>query len=126
MSSDQDNENINEESRARDPLMTQPLFEFDWLKDENQLRDEGVYFGLTSDEYPTDAFHDAGFSAHSLNLNLNERLWKFLRKQIASYYFYGHYAEFRQAILDFFQQLKKYKIGLEDLLTLKFRVISPA
>lgn len=82
MSSDQDNENINEESRARDPLRTLPLFEFDWLKDENLLRDEGVYFGLTSDEYPTEkldtidsyyeefisqlekaiALHDAGFS----------------------------------------------------------------
>lgn len=82
MSSNQENENINEEPRARDPLRTLPLFEFDWLKDENLLRDEGVYFGLTSDEYPTEkldtidsyfeefisqleraiALHEAGFS----------------------------------------------------------------
>lgn len=61
---------------------------------------------------------------YSPNLNLIERLWKFLRKQVTSYYFYEHYAEFRQAILDFFQQIKKYKTELESLLTLKFRVVS--
>lgn len=64
--------------------------------------------------------------AYSPNLNLIERLWKFLRKQVTSYYFYEHYAEFRQAILDFFQQIKKYKSELESLLTLKFRVVSSA
>jgi transposase len=62
--------------------------------------------------------------AYSPNLNLIERLWKFLRKQVTSYYFYEHYAEFRQAILDFFQQIKNYKSELESLLTLKFRVVS--
>jgi transposase len=64
--------------------------------------------------------------AYSPNLNLIERLWKFLRKQVTSYYFYEHYAEFRQAILDFFQQIKNYKTELESLLTLKFRIVSPA
>lgn len=62
--------------------------------------------------------------AYSPNLNLIERLWKFLRKQVTSYYFYEHYAEFRQAILDFFHHIKNYKSELESLLTLKFRVIS--
>lgn len=64
--------------------------------------------------------------AYSPNLNLIERLWKFLRKQVTSYYFYEHYAEFRQAILDFFEQIKIYKPELESLLTLKFRVVAPA
>jgi transposase len=63
---------------------------------------------------------------YSPNLNLIERLWKFLRKKVTSYYFYEHYAEFRQAILDFFQQIKNYKSELESLLTLKFRVVAPA
>ena len=56
------------------------------------------------------------------NLNLIERLWKFLRKQVTSYNFYEHFAEFRQAILDFFKNIKEHKQALESLLTLKFRI----
>jgi transposase len=56
------------------------------------------------------------------NLNLIERLWKFLRKQVTSYDFYEHFAEFRKAILDFFKNIKEHKHALESLLTLKFRI----
>jgi transposase len=56
------------------------------------------------------------------NLNLIERLWKFLRKQVTSYNFYEHFAEYRQAILDFFKNIKEHKQALESLLTLKFRI----
>lgn len=56
------------------------------------------------------------------NLNLIERLWKFLRKQVASYDFYEHFAEFRKAILDFFKNIKEHKQALESLLTLKFHI----
>ncbi len=57
------------------------------------------------------------------NLNLIERLWKFLRKQVTSYKFYEHFAEFRQAILDFFKNIKEHKQALESLLTLNFHVV---
>lgn len=56
------------------------------------------------------------------NLNLIERLWKFLRKQVTSYNFYEHFAEFRQAILHFFKNIKEHKQALESLLTLNFHV----
>lgn len=57
------------------------------------------------------------------NLNLIERLWKFLRKQVTSYIFYEHFEEFRQAILDFFKNIKEHKKALESLLTLNFHII---
>ena len=57
------------------------------------------------------------------NLNLIERLWRFLRKQVTSYNFYEHFAEFRKAILDFFKNIKEHKQALESLLTLKFHIV---
>lgn len=57
------------------------------------------------------------------NLNLIERLWKYLRKQVTSYNFYEHFAEFRQAILDFFKNIKEHKQALESLLTLNFHIV---
>jgi transposase len=62
--------------------------------------------------------------AYSPNLNLIERLWKFFRKKISSYYFYEHYSEFRAAVLDFFKNIGQYKLALESLLTLNFRIVS--
>lgn len=62
--------------------------------------------------------------AYSPNLNLIERLWKFLRKKVISYYFYEYYAEFRNAVLDFFRNIKEHKQALDSLLTLNFRIIS--
>lgn len=38
--------------------------------------------------------------------------------------FYEHYAEFREAALDFFKNIGQYKSALESLLTLNFRIVS--
>ena len=57
------------------------------------------------------------------NLNLIERLWKYLRKHVISYYYYEHFEEFRRAVLGFFKNIKEHKAALEKLLTLKFHVI---
>ena len=57
------------------------------------------------------------------NLNLIERLWKYLRKEVISHYFYETFDEFRRAILGFFRNIKEHKQALESLLTLKFRII---
>lgn len=62
--------------------------------------------------------------SYSPNLNLIERLWKFFRKKVSSYYFYEHYAEFRKAVIDFFKNIGQYKSALESLLTLNFRIVS--
>ena len=59
---------------------------------------------------------------YSPNLNLIERLWKLLRKEVISYYYYEHYSDFRKAVLNFFRNIKKYEPQLTTLLTLKFNI----
>jgi transposase len=60
------------------------------------------------------------------NLNLIERLWKYLRKTVTSYFYFEHFAEFRRAVLDFFKNIKEHKPALESLLTLKFHIVPAA
>jgi len=59
---------------------------------------------------------------YSPNLNLIERLWRFLRKKVIDTKFYRTKAEFREAINDFFDNISDYKSELESLLTLNFRL----
>ncbi|MBS5552872.1 MAG: transposase [Bacteroides sp.] len=59
---------------------------------------------------------------YSPNLNLIERLWKFLRKKVINTGFYRTKEKFRQAINRFFENIGDYKEELESLLTLKFRL----
>jgi len=59
---------------------------------------------------------------YSPNLNLIERLWKFLRKKVINTSFYRTKEKFRQAILNFFENIEQYKPELETLLTLNFRL----
>ncbi len=59
---------------------------------------------------------------YSPNLNLIERLWKFLRKKVINTGFYRTKEEFRKAIRNFFQNIGVFKQELESLLTLKFRL----
>ncbi len=60
--------------------------------------------------------------SYSPNLNLIERLWKFMRKKIINTNFYRKKEEFRQAVLSFFGNIADYKDELTSLLTLKFHV----
>ena len=61
---------------------------------------------------------------YSPNLNLIERLWKFLRKTIINTKFYRTKHEFRDAMLKFFNNIASYRQELESLLTLNFRVLN--
>ena len=60
--------------------------------------------------------------AYSPNLNLIERLWRFLRKKVINTEFYRTKELFREAIKKFFENIKEYKSELETLLTLNFRL----
>lgn len=60
---------------------------------------------------------------YSPNLNLIERLWKFLKKKIKKNKYYDTFKKFKQAIFDFFKNIKQYKTELDTLLTLKFEII---
>ena len=59
---------------------------------------------------------------YSPELNLIERLWRFLRKKVINTHFYRTKEKFRQAILDFFKNIELYKSELQTLLTLNFRL----
>ncbi len=59
---------------------------------------------------------------YSPNLNLIERLWKFLRKEKINTCFYRTKEKFRQAILEFFENIGQYQNELASLLTLNFHV----
>ena len=61
-------------------------------------------------------------SLYSPNLNLIERLWKFMRRKIINTKFYRTKEEFRQAILKFFENINQYKDELSSLMTLNFHV----
>jgi transposase len=60
--------------------------------------------------------------SYSPNLNLIERLWKYLRKQVTSYFYYETYDEFRKAVLVFFANIAQHKPNLVTLLTLRFHI----
>lgn len=60
--------------------------------------------------------------AYSPNLNLIERLWKFLRKEVINKTFFRTKEEFKKAIMYFFDHIKDYKGKLENLMTLNFHI----
>lgn len=57
------------------------------------------------------------------NLNLIERLWKFLRQKIINATFYRTKGQFRQAVLRFFTRLPEFEHELASLLTRKFHIL---
>ena len=61
---------------------------------------------------------------YSPNLNLIERLWKFLRKKVINTKFYPTFEEFRRAILAFFENINSYKDELQSLITFNFQRLS--
>lgn len=61
---------------------------------------------------------------YSPNLNLIERLWKFMRKKVLNLHYYRKFEDFRAAILQFFQNIKQYKEELTSLITPNFQRFS--
>ena len=60
--------------------------------------------------------------AYSPNLNLIERLWKFVKKQVLYSRYYANFSNFRSAITDCLQQTHTtHKQELDSLLTLNFQ-----
>ena len=60
---------------------------------------------------------------YSPNLNLIERLWKFMKKKVTYNKYYETFAEFRDNILHFFDHIHIYRKELETLLTCNFQII---
>lgn len=62
---------------------------------------------------------------YSPNLNLIERLWRFMNKKIRNNKYYEKFAEFKKATFAFFENISIYKEELKRLLTQKFHIIKP-
>jgi transposase len=59
---------------------------------------------------------------YSPNLNLIERLWKFVKKEALYSHYYQNFADFKAAITDVLNETSgKHKQALDSLLTLKFQ-----
>ncbi len=63
---------------------------------------------------------------YSPNLNLIERLWRFMKKKIIYNKYYEKSFEFRRKIFDFFENIENYKNELNTLLTCKFDILNSA
>jgi transposase len=65
--------------------------------------------------------------AYSPNLNLIERLWKFVKKQCLYSQYYADFGAFKAAILDCLAHSEqRHKAALDSLLTLKFQTFEKA
>lgn len=63
--------------------------------------------------------------SYSPNLNLIERLWRFIKKQCLYSTYYDNFADFKQAIDECMAELKTtHKKAIESLMTLKFQIFS--
>lgn len=59
--------------------------------------------------------------AYSPNLNLIERLWKFMHKYVTNNCYYEHFESFKYSILYFLRNIGDLKNELKTLLTFKFQ-----
>ncbi len=59
---------------------------------------------------------------YSPNLNLIERLWKFMRKKLLKSCFYGTFKAFKSAVLNFFEGITRYADELERFIGTKFHL----
>ena len=64
--------------------------------------------------------------AYAPNLNLIEKFWKFFKKQVCANKYYETFTEFKEACIDFFDDVNRLKFTskLKTLLTKKFQIIS--
>ncbi len=60
---------------------------------------------------------------YSPNLNLIERLWKFLKKVVLKNKYYKTYLEFKKAIEAFFENIQIYSDNILKLLSNKFEIL---
>jgi len=60
---------------------------------------------------------------YSPNLNLIERLWKFMRKKVINDKFYEKFALFKETLLNFFRDLGQYKSELASFIGKKLHLL---
>ena len=60
------------------------------------------------------------------NLNLIERLWKFMRKKVISVNYFSEFESFKNEIRNFFQHIDSYKDDLKTFIGIKMHVVQRA
>lgn len=60
---------------------------------------------------------------YSPNLNLIERLWRFFHQKVTNNHYFQTFLEFKEATMQFFQNLHQYKTELDTLLTENFQTL---
>ena len=60
---------------------------------------------------------------YSPNLNLIERLWKYMKKVVLRNRYYEKFEDFREAIFHFFSHIKSHQHKLSTLLTMNFHIL---
>ncbi len=60
---------------------------------------------------------------YSPNLNLIERLWKFMRKKVINVMYYPNFESFKNAIRNFFSNINNYKDDIRKFIGNKFQII---
>jgi transposase len=63
--------------------------------------------------------------AYSPNLNLIERLWKWMKKKVINTFYYPTFCEFKQAVMGLFENVHDYKDELRQTIGTKMRLIKP-
>jgi transposase len=58
---------------------------------------------------------------YSPNLNLIERLWKFMRKHVINTRYYAEFKDFKIAVNHFFDNIDSYKVQLKSFIGTKFQ-----
>ena len=61
--------------------------------------------------------------SYSPNLNLIERLWKFMRKKAIPNQYIENFDDWRDAIMGFFKRIKKYRPELKTLMAENFELL---
>jgi len=60
---------------------------------------------------------------YSPNLNLIERLWKYMRKKVINTIYYQNFEDFKKAIMDFFQNTDLHKLEIAQFVGANFHLI---
>lgn len=120
------------EAESINAQATQELFEKLLEKDSDKekiyvLSDNARYYSnadLKNWLIQNPKIHLLHLPPYSPNLNLIERLWKFLRKKVINLHYYQTFDEFKRAIHEFFANIKQYKEELKTLMTPNFQRFS--
>jgi transposase len=64
--------------------------------------------------------------SYAPNLNLIERLWKYMKKELMRNQYYEKFSDFKNAVSHFFENLSQHKDKLSTLLTMKFHILHAA